>query len=47
MLFDILEVFNLFPYSQLWRVSKEPEHNSRCSIITSIILIAVIAGLFI
>ena len=46
-MFSWLEPFNLFPYSQLWRVKREPEHHNKCSIITSIILILAIGALFV
>ena len=46
-MFEILEVFNLFPYSHLWRMSREPQHSNKCSIIFSIVIILVIGIVFV
>jgi hypothetical protein len=46
-MFNWLEPFNLFPYTHLWRVKREPEHHNKCAIITSLILIIAIGALFI
>ena len=41
-----LKVLNLFPYPHLWRIGKEPYHNDKCTIITSILIILGIGTLF-
>jgi hypothetical protein len=46
-MFDILESLNLFPYSHLWRISREEEHSNKCSIIVSIAIIAAITATFV
>jgi hypothetical protein len=46
-MFDVLYAFNLFPYTQLWRIGREPEHNNKCSIIASILILLIIGSLFV
>ena len=46
-MFDVLYAFNLFPYTQLWRIGREPEYNNKCSIIASLIILATIGALFV
>ena len=46
-MFEILEIFNLFPYTHLWRISREPQHSNKCSIIISILIIIAIGAVFI
>ena len=46
-MFDILYPLNLFPYTQLWRIGREPEHNNRCSILASVFIILIIGALLI
>ena len=40
---DSLNIVNLFPYSQLWRIGKEPYHSNKCTIIFSIIVIGILS----
>ena len=43
----ILQNFNLFPYTQLWRIGKKSQHNNFCGVLVSIFIILGIGGLFI
>lgn len=40
-------MINFFPYTQLWRINKEPVSNNKCTTIASILVILAIGGLFV
>ena len=46
-MFDFLNTFNLFPYTQLWRIGKEPKHNNKCSTIISILILLAIGAILV
>ena len=45
-MFNILYIFNLFPYAHLWRINKGHHHSNKCSIIISILILIAISAVF-
>ena len=45
-MFNIMEIFNLFPYGHLWRINKGHHHSNKCSVILSITIIIAISAVF-
>ena len=45
-MFNLLKMFNLFPYPHLWRIGKEEFHSDKCSIIMSIFIMLAVGAIF-